>query len=80
MVRTNHDAGVAGAGDHFVGAVLADVVKGPDHIVAAADGKQVLTCDLERKIVADIGNVVGMTGVLPCAGVVTLTDLWLLVH
>ena len=68
VVRAYHNTRVARSGHHLVRPMLADVVERTDHVVAATNGKQVLACDLEGKIVTDVGNVVGMTSILPGAG------------
>ena len=72
VVGADHDAGRAAARDQLMRPVLADIVEGAHLPVVAPDRKKALASDLERDIVAGVGQRVGMAGKLPGAGQQTL--------
>ena len=65
MVGTAQDAGAAGALDHQMAAVLADVVETAQFVVAAADHEQILVEQGEGDVIARRLELAGVAGELP---------------
>ena len=68
MVGADQDLAAAVAVHKFVGAMLADIVEGPDLTIAAANAEQPLPRDLEREVVAWRRQLRDVARILPGAG------------
>jgi hypothetical protein len=49
-------------------AVLANVIKGMEHVAAVADTKETLACNIKTEVVARLRNLGNVAGVLPGTG------------
>ena len=67
MIGADQHLAAAITADQFVGAMLADIVEGPDIAIPTADAKEALASDFEREVVAFRRQLRDMPGILPGA-------------